>query len=95
MSLNGEPSMYLILVYDVGVERLEKVLKTCRKYLTWIQNSVFEGEITEANFIKLKHQLSKVIDEENDSVTFFILRTTAYMKKETLGVVKGEITHMI
>jgi len=52
--------MYLILVYDVGVERVNKVLKICRKYLTWIQNSVFEGEITEANFIRLKHELSKI-----------------------------------
>lgn len=87
--------MYIILVYDVGVERLEKILKTCRRYLTWIQNSVFEGELTEANFIKLKHQLSKLIDEERDSVTFYILRTTAYMRKETLGAVKGEIVRTI
>jgi len=85
----------MILVYDVGVERLEKVLKTCRKYLTWIQNSVFEGEITEANLIKLKHQLSKIIDQEKDSITFYMLRTTAYMRKETLGTVKGEITQTL
>ncbi|MBS7634617.1 CRISPR-associated endonuclease Cas2 [Candidatus Bathyarchaeota archaeon] len=87
--------MYIVLVYDVGVERLEKILKTCRRYLTWIQNSVFEGELTEANFIKLKHQLSKLIDEERDSVTFYIFRTTAYMRKETLGTVKGEIVRTI
>lgn len=86
--------MYLILVYDVGVERVNKVLKICRKYLTWIQNSVFEGEITEANFIRLKHELSKIINAENDSITFYILRTTAYMKKETMGRVKGEIAQM-
>jgi CRISPR-associated protein Cas2 len=84
--------MYVILVYDVSVERLEKVLKTCRKYLTWIQNSVFEGEITEANLIKFKHQLSRIIDQEKDSITFYMLRTTAYMRKETLGTIKGEIT---
>ena len=29
--------MYVIPVYDVGVERLNKVLKTCRRYLVWIQ----------------------------------------------------------
>ena len=95
LSRSGEIQMFVILVYDVGVERLEKVLKTCRKYLTWIQNSVFEGEITEANWIKLKHDLSKIIDREKDSITFYILRTTTYMRKETIGAVKGEFTQII
>lgn len=43
--------MYVILVYDCGEKRVAKMLKLCRKYLNWIQNSVFEGEITE---VKLK-----------------------------------------
>ncbi|RLG59705.1 CRISPR-associated endonuclease Cas2 [Candidatus Geothermarchaeota archaeon] len=82
--------MYIILVYDVGVERVNKVLKICRKYLTWVQNSVLEGEISRANYMKLKHQLSKVIEKQRDSILFYILRSTAYMSKERLGVVKGE-----
>ncbi|MEM3489884.1 MAG: CRISPR-associated endonuclease Cas2, partial [Nitrososphaerota archaeon] len=41
--------MYVILAYDIGEERVNKVLKICRKYLTWVQNSVFEGDLTEAN----------------------------------------------
>lgn len=86
--------MYIILVYDVGVERVDKVLKTCRIYLTWIQNSVFEGEITEANFVRLKYRLLKIIDKEKDSITFYMLRTTAYMRKETIGALKGEITQI-
>ena len=48
--------MYLILVYDIGEKRVGKMLKLCRKYLNWIQNSVFEGEITE---VKLKELLFK------------------------------------
>jgi CRISPR-associated protein Cas2 len=87
--------MYVIVVYDVNVQRVDTVLKTCRKYLTWVQNSVLEGEITEANFLRLKHQLSKIIDEEKDSITFYILRTTAYMKRETLGTIKGEPTTVL
>jgi CRISPR-associated protein Cas2 len=43
--------MYVILVYDVGEKRVGKMLKLCRRYLNWIQNSVFEGEISE---VKLK-----------------------------------------
>ncbi|MCR6692161.1 MAG: CRISPR-associated endonuclease Cas2 [archaeon YNP-LCB-003-016] len=87
--------MYVIVVYDVNVQRVDAVLKTCRRYLTWVQNSVLEGEITEANFLRLKHQLSKIIDKERDSITFYILRTTAYMKRETLGAIKGEPTTVL
>ena len=38
--------MYVIVVYDIGEKRVAKMLKLCRQYLNWIQNSVFEGEIT-------------------------------------------------
>ena len=81
--------MYIILVYDINVERVSKVLKTCRKYLTWVQNSVFEGEISESNLISLMDELKQIIGE-TDSITIYKLRTTAYMEKEQLGNIKGE-----
>ena len=43
--------MYVILVYDFREKRVGKMLKLCRRYLNWIQNSVFEGEISEARLI--------------------------------------------
>ena len=46
-----------ILVYDINEKRVTKVLKTCRKYLYWVQNSVFEGEISPAKLEKLKLDL--------------------------------------
>lgn len=81
--------MYLIMVYDVNEKRVNKVLKIGRKYLDWIQNSVLEGEITEAKFEKLKLELKKVIKDDEDSVVFYILRTTMYSKREILGQTKG------
>ncbi|MFO7295142.1 MAG: CRISPR-associated endonuclease Cas2 [Clostridia bacterium] len=81
--------MFLILVYDVGEKRVGKVLKICRKYLNWVQNSVLEGEISEANYRKLKLELKKVINEQEDSVIFYILRTTKYSERETMGIKKG------
>jgi CRISPR-associated protein Cas2 len=54
--------MYVILVYDIGIKRVAKMLKLCRQYLCWIQNSVFEGEITEAKLreLVLKMELIRV-----------------------------------
>jgi len=82
--------MYVILVYDVSVERVAKVLKVGRKYLTWIQNSVLEGELTWAQFEKLKSEIRRVIDEDEDSVLFYVLRTPKWMERQQLGAVKGE-----
>jgi len=87
--------MYIIMVYDVNIKRVSKVLKISRTYLTWIQNSVLEGEITEANFMKLKKRLKEIIDENEDTITFYILRTTTYMKKETIGIIKGEQSQIL
>jgi CRISPR-associated protein Cas2 len=81
--------MYLIMVYDINEKRVAKVLKTGRKYLTWVQNSVFEGEITKAKFTKLKLELKKIIKEEEDSLIFYLFRRKAYTSRETMGKEKG------
>ncbi|SHJ82104.1 CRISPR-associated endonuclease Cas2 [Desulfofundulus thermosubterraneus] len=81
--------MFIILVYDVNVKRVSKVLKTCRKYLHWVQNSVLEGEISEANLKKLRMELNRLIDKEEDSVIIYNLRTTKYSTREILGLKKG------
>lgn len=77
--------MYAILVYDVGEKRVGKMLKLCRKYLSWVQNSVFEGEITE---VKLKEMLSlaaKFMNKEEDSIILFKSPTQVFMSKEVIG----------
>mgnify|MGYP000238673921 CR=1 FL=1 len=81
--------MYLIMVYDVNEVRVSKVLKVARRYLNWIQNSVLEGEITQAKFLKLKSDLKRVIKENEDSIIFYKLRTTRYLDKEGMGVEKA------
>lgn len=81
--------MFIILVYDVNVKRVAKVLKTCRKYLHWVQNSVLEGEISEANLKKLKAELERIINSEEDSVIIYNLRTTKYSTREIMGLRKG------
>ncbi|TAE39225.1 MAG: CRISPR-associated endonuclease Cas2 [Runella slithyformis] len=77
--------MYVILVYDMGEKRVGKMLKHCRKYLNWIQNSVFEGEITE---VKLKEMVSgakKIMEEETDSLIIFKSRDERWLDKEVIG----------
>jgi CRISPR-associated protein Cas2 len=81
--------MNVILVYDVNVKRVAKVLKTCRKYLYWVQNSVFEGEISPAKLEKLKMELSKIIEPEEDSIIIYTFRSSWYTNREIIGLKKG------
>ncbi|MEN6411544.1 MAG: CRISPR-associated endonuclease Cas2 [Veillonellales bacterium] len=87
--------MFVILVYDVNQKRVGKVLKKCRQYLTWVQNSVLEGEISDANYTKLKMELARIIDREEDSVITYNLRTTKYSTREIMGVERGQTGNMI
>jgi CRISPR-associated protein Cas2 len=74
------------MIYDVNVDRVTKVLKIGRKYLNHIQNSVLEGELSPAQYKKLKHEVTQTINPEHDSVRFYLLRTTQYMTVDKLGV---------
>lgn len=77
--------MYVILVYDVGEKRVNKILKLCRKYLSWIQNSVFEGEITEVKLYELKLQARKIMKSDEDSLIIFKTRNEKWLEKEIIG----------
>uniref|UniRef100_A0A7C4YC46 CRISPR-associated endoribonuclease Cas2 n=1 Tax=candidate division WOR-3 bacterium TaxID=2052148 RepID=A0A7C4YC46_UNCW3 len=81
--------MKVIIVYDINEKRVSKVLKTCRKYLYWVQNSVFEGEISPARLEKLKLELKKIIKEEEDSIIIYKFRSEWYTERESMGLKKG------
>lgn len=77
--------MYVIVVYDVGEKRVGKMLKLCRQYLCWIQNSVLEGELSEAKLRELKIKMKNVIDEAEDSIIIFTNKLGDNMNKQILG----------
>ncbi len=77
--------MFVILVYDASAKRVQKFLKICRKYLVHVQRSVFEGEITEAQLRVLKDELSRIMDENEDSVVIYTFRTKKYYKRLIMG----------
>ena len=87
--------MYVILVYDVNVERVNKVCQFLRRFLNWVQNSVFEGELTESEFLKVLNGLKEIIDENEDSVIFYILKSDRYLKKVSVGSEKADVSNVI
>ena len=87
--------MYVILVYDIEQKRVAKMLKLCRKYLNWIQNSVFEGEITEVKLRELKIRAKELMDENYDSLIIFKSRQEKWLEKEVIGNEKNEIDNIL
>jgi len=87
--------LYVIIAYDVNVERVNKVKKFLRRYLNWVQNSLFEGELSEADLEEVKLGLNKIINEEEDMIVIYKLRTEKAMKREIIGVDKSQIDEII
>ena len=83
--------MYIILVYDIGEKRVSKMLKLCRRYVNWIQNSVFEGELTEVQLKQLKAEASLIMNMETDSLIIFKTRQEKWIEKEVVGKEKNNL----
>ena len=86
--------MYVILVYDVDQKRTAKMLKLCRRYLSWIQNSVFEGEISEVQLKQLTSEARNLMDEK-DSLIFFKSRDEKWLEKEIRGDEKASVSNFL
>jgi len=87
--------MYVIVVYDVNVERVAKICNFLRRFLMRVQNSVFEGEVKESEFVKIVSGVKKLINKNEDSVIFYKLSSGKFVKREILGVEKCESGNII
>jgi len=87
--------MYLIVVYDIAVERIDRVRQFLKQYLNWVQNSAFEGELTEGEYEKIKIGLKRLIEEKEDSILFYRASSQKWIKKEALGIEKAEVTTIL
>lgn len=67
------------------------MLKLCRQYLNWIQNSVFEGDITEVKLKELQYKAKEIMNIEQDSMIVFKSRDAKWLEKEIVGKEKNEL----
>ena len=83
------------MVYDIGQKRVGKMLKLCRKYLNWIQNSVFEGEISEVKQKELISKAKEIMDEDIDSLIIFKTRQEKWLEKQIVGKERSSLDQII
>ena len=67
-----------------GRTRLAKIMKTCRKYLTHVQKSVFFFFFTEGKLTLLKHEIEKIVDKDKDFVIIYSINSSTVLKREIL-----------
>ena len=87
--------MYVILVYDINQKRVGKMLKLCRQYLNWIQNSVFEGELTDVKLKELLHKAKIIMEAGTDSIIVFKSRQERWLEKMVIGVEKNNLDNIL
>lgn len=76
--------VYAIVVYDMEANRTRLLLKLCRRYLTHVQNSVFEGEITEGDLESLRTQIEDCL-EPDESAIIYELSSKKYVDRTVFG----------
>ena len=89
--------MYIILFYDIADKSIRakkdnsyKIRKEVEKYLTRVQFSVFEGEISPSDLKRLKAHLNRVIDKDLDSIIIYESTRLNYTKRIVMGVDKND-----
>lgn len=92
--------MYVILVYDIksdesGQKVLSKTFKTCKRYLSHIQNSVFEGELAASQLVKLEYELKDIIRPSKDSIIVFKSRSNRWLEKDMWGIKDDKTSNFI
>ncbi len=83
--------MLVLVTYDIrtdsagGARRLRRVAKACLNYGQRVQYSVFECEVTPAQWAALRNRLCALIDPEQDSLRFYKLGANWRRRIEHVG----------
>ena len=86
--------MLVLVTYDVstieaaGRRRLRRVARACSDYGTRVQKSVFECQVGQKEWIKLRDRLLTEYFVEEDSLRFYFLDEAAVQRTEHHGVAK-------
>lgn len=86
--------MLILVTYDVstvekeGRRRLRRVAQACKDYGTRVQKSVFECQVGQSEWVKLRDRLLREINVEEDSLRFYYLDEKAVQRVEHHGTAK-------
>lgn len=83
--------MFTLISYDIVIDRRRtKVMKYLLGYGSRVQYSVFECDLTPAQFAVVQHELMRLIDQKTDSVRCYRLDAGAIRQIRIIGL--GTVT---
>jgi CRISPR-associated protein Cas2 len=78
--------MHVVITYDIQEDkRRTKIHKILKSYGQWMQFSVFECNLNETEYARLRSRLAKLIKPEEDSIRFYFLCACCHAKVERIG----------
>ena len=80
--------MFVILSYDVAEKRCAKISKIAKKYLSYMQKSLYQGYLTEKQLQRLKSELMTCLDPDRDSIVIYKTNNDNNLCMDKIGTVK-------
>lgn len=71
------------------------MLKLSRRYLNWIQNSVFEGELSDLQLKEYILEAKKIMNTSEDSLIIFSSRNSRWLDKKIIGVEPNALDNIL
>ncbi len=79
--------MFVVVSYDIPDDkRRKKVMDTLENFGAHVQYSVFECELKEPAYKKMRARLKRFISEKEDNVRFYFLDEDAIKRVESVGI---------
>ncbi|MBE9226177.1 CRISPR-associated endonuclease Cas2 [Phormidium sp. LEGE 05292] len=78
--------MHVVVAYDISDDnRRTKIHSILKSYGQWMQFSLFECNLTDTQYAKLRSRLKKKIKPDQDSILFYFLCACCHGKVERIG----------
>ncbi|OPY88936.1 MAG: CRISPR-associated endoribonuclease Cas2 [Smithella sp. PtaU1.Bin162] len=86
--------MFVIIVYDTESKNCAKLHKHLKQYLHWNQNSVFEGSVTEAQYVQIKDIIAEQRAEKSH-ITLYRMENEKLIIREEIGIGQGNVSNIL
>ena len=84
--------MFIVVSYDIPDDRRRtKVMKALKDFGQHVQYSVFECELKQTDYRRLRQRLKKLVNPRQDNIRFYVLSQEDLKKRLVWGVERGEV----
>lgn len=78
--------MNVVISYDISEDkRRTKIHNILKSYGQWVQYSIFECQLNDTQYAKLRSRLHKLIKTDTDNIRFYSLCSCCFGKVERIG----------